>query len=338
VNGNSAALRRRIAVVAVMVGALACVAVWSGAAAGAPVRSTAKPVRIAYLSFAVANSYDAPMLAAARAAAKKGGAKITVFDANNDPKAQFSQLQTAATSKQFDAIIVQPIFGTGLVSVVKQAIKNKIKVVNMDQELGANLGTAKPQVPGLSGNVVFVPTLIGTHLGQLVVKACAAKNPCNVGYLFDIKASALDVAIRGGFDKAIAGHSNIKVVAEGESFFTPATGLKAVQTMLTANADINLVAGSDQGIEGAVQVVDKSKVTLVGYGGSAAGLKGVADGSWYGTVMQLPASEGRLAVQCAIKAVKTGKGCGGIDPVDAVPNAGVVTKANVAKFKGEWPG
>ena len=54
--------------------------------------------------------------------------------------------------------------------------------------------------------------------------------------------------------------------------------------------------------------------------------------------MQLPASEGRLAVQCAIKAVKTGKGCGGIDPVDAVPNAGVVTKANVAKFKGEWPG
>ena len=98
------------------------------------------------------------------------------------------------------------------------------------------------------------------------------------------------------------------------------------------------VAGSDQGIEGAVQVVDKSKVTLVGYGGSAAGLKGVADGSWYGTVMQLPASEGRLAVQCAIKAVKTGKGCGGIDPVDAVPNAGVVTKANVAKFKGEWPG
>ena len=54
--------------------------------------------------------------------------------------------------------------------------------------------------------------------------------------------------------------------------------------------------------------------------------------------MQLPASEGRLAVECAIKAVKTGKGCGGVDPVDAMPNAGVVTKANVAKFKGEWPG
>ena len=87
-------------------------------------RHAAKPVRIAYLSFAVANSYDAPMLAAAKAAAKKGGAKITVFDANNDPKAQFAQLQTAGHVHQYDAIIVQPIFGTGLISAVKQAIKS----------------------------------------------------------------------------------------------------------------------------------------------------------------------------------------------------------------------
>lgn len=341
-NDNTAGSRRTrtAGVSAALLVVLASVAVWAGGAAGAPAQSAAKPVRIAYLSFAVANSYDAPMLAAAKAAAKRGGAKITVLDANNDPKAQFSQLQTAATSKQYDAIIVQPIFGTGLITVVNQAIKNKIKVVNMDQELGPNLGTAKPQVPGLSGNVVFVPTLIGKHLGQLVVKACAAKglNPCNVGYLFDIKASALDVAIRKGYDSAVAGHPTIKVVAEGESFFTPATGLKAVQTMVQAQPDMNLVAGSDQGIEGAVQTVDHSKVTLVGYGGSAAGLKGVANGSWFGTVVQLPASEGRLAVQCAIKAVKTGKGCGGIDPVDKTPDAGVVTKANVSKFKGEWPG
>jgi ribose transport system substrate-binding protein len=305
-----------------------------------PQTAAAAPVRIAYLSFAVANSYDAPMLAAAKAAAKKGNAKITVFDANNDPKTQFAQLQTAGSSHQYDAIIVQPIFGTGLISAVKQAIKAHVKVVNMDQELGPNLGTSRPQVTGLSGNVVFVPTLIGQKLGRLVVSACAAKhlNPCTVGYLYDIKASALDVAIRNGFNKSLAGHGSIKVAAEGESFFTPAKGLAAVQTMLQANPNINLIVGSDQGIEGAVQAVDPHKVTLVGYGGSQAGLKGVAAGSWYGTIMQLPASEGRIAVQCAVKAVRTGKGCAGIDPVDALPSLGVVTKANVSKFKGEWPG
>ncbi|HKI91139.1 MAG TPA: sugar ABC transporter substrate-binding protein [Gaiellaceae bacterium] len=342
-NDNSAASRHRRAVGAatVLAAVVAVVAALAGTAAGASARpAAAKPVRIAYLSFAVANSYDAPMLAAAEAAAKKGKATITVFDAKNDPKAQFAQLQTAATSKQYDAIIVQPIFGTGLITVVKQAIANGIKVVNMDQELGANLSTAKPQVKGLSGNVVFVPTLIGKHLGQLTVRACHAKklDPCNVGYLYDIKASALDVAIRKGFDGVVGKRSSIKVVAEGQSYFTPATALQAVQTMIQANPDMNLVVGSDQGIEGAVQAVDSKKVGLVGYGGSVAGLKGVASGAWFGTIVQLPASEGRLAVQCAIKAVRKGKGCGGVDPVDRARNHGIVTKANVAKFKGEWPG
>ena len=187
-------------------------AIAAGAASGAAAKS-AKTIRIAYLSFAVANSYDAPMLAAAKAAAKAGGATITVFDANNDPKAQFAQLQTAATSKQYDAIIVQPIFGTGLISEMKQAIKNGIKVVDIDQVLGPNLTTNKPQVPGLSGNVVFsADARSASKLGKLVVKACAAKhlNPCNVGYLYDIKASALDVAIRNGYINAIEGHSEIK--------------------------------------------------------------------------------------------------------------------------------
>ena len=191
--------RPRLAIAAI---AVAAIAVLAGSALGA----SSKP-RIAYLSFAVANSYDAPMLAAAKAVAKKQGATVTVFDAANDPKKQFAQSQTAATSNQFDGIIVQPIFGTGLLPVVKTAVDNGIKVVNMDQIMGPNPGTAKPQAPGLSGNVVFVQTDIGRKQGRLVVDACAANNldPCNVGYLYSVKVSALDKAIRSGFDSVIKG-------------------------------------------------------------------------------------------------------------------------------------
>ena len=60
-------------------------------------------MRIAYLSFAVANSYDAPMLAAAQTVAKENNPTIKVFDANNDPKKQFAQLQTATSSGDYDA-------------------------------------------------------------------------------------------------------------------------------------------------------------------------------------------------------------------------------------------
>jgi ribose transport system substrate-binding protein len=298
-----------------------------------------KPVRIAYLSFAVANSYDAPMLAAAQTVAHENNATIQVFDANNDPKKQFAQLQNATSSGDFDAIIVQPIFGTGLITGVQDAISAGKKVVNMDQILGKDMSTDQPQVDGLSGNVVFVPTEIGTKLGKLVTQACSEKSldPCKIGYLYDIKASALDVAIKKSFDQAVAG-SPVKIVAQGESFFTPALGLKATQNMMQAHPDLNLIVGSDQGIEGSIQALGKKKVILVGYGGSATGINGVAAGTWYGDVAQLPASEGRLATQAAIKAVRTGAKSGGQNPVAELPDQGVVTKANASQFTGEWPG
>jgi ribose transport system substrate-binding protein len=316
----------------------------ASASGSASPTASAKPLNIAYLSFAVENSYDAPMLAAAQAVASDNNATLKVFDANNSPQTQFSQLQDVINSGQYNGIILQPIFGTGLLSLVKQAIAKGITVVNMDQILGPNLSTDSPQVPGLAANVTFVPTEIGTKLGKLVVQACQAKNlkPCNVGYLYDIKASALDVAISGAFNKAIAADPSVKVVAQGQSFFSPTVGLTAVQNMLQANPKLNLIVGSDQGIEGGAQALTAAhltgKVILVGYGASAAALAGVASGAWYADVAQAPASEGRLAVQALVKAVRTGKDSGGIDPVAALPNGGVVTKANVSQFTAEWPG
>jgi ribose transport system substrate-binding protein len=292
----------------------------------------------------VENSYDAPMLAAAQAVADDSHANVKVFDANNSPQTQFSQLQDAINSGQYNGIIVQPIFGTGLLTLVKQAISKGIKVVNMDQILGPDLSTDQPQVKGLSANVTFVPTKIGTQLGQQVVQACQSKNlnPCNIGYLYDIKASALDVAISGAFKKAIAADPNAKIVASGQSFFSPTTGLTAVQDMLQANPKINLIVGSDQGIEGGAQALASAKLTgkviLVGYGASAAALAGIASGAWYSDVAQAPASEGRLAMQALIKAIQTGKSSGAIDPVAGLPAGGVVTKSNVGQFTAEWPG
>jgi ribose transport system substrate-binding protein len=302
--------------------------------------SSGKHVKIAYLSFAVANTYDAPMLAAAKSVAAGQNASVTVFDANNSPTTQYSQLQDAITSGGYQGIITQPIESTNLIPLVKQAISKGIKVVNIDQILGTSLSTFQKQVPGLSGNVTFVPTELGNKFGALVVQACKANNlnPCNVGYLYDIKASALDVALRSGFDQAIASDPSVKVVAEGQDFFTPAEGLKAVQDMLQSNSSINLIAGSDQGIEGAQQANTSKKVVLVGYGGSAAGIAGVKAGKWFGTVQQTPATEGRLGMEQVVAAAQSGTNSAAVDPLASLPNGGTITKANVSLFHPEWPG
>jgi ribose transport system substrate-binding protein len=266
-----------------------------------------------------------------------------VFDANNNPQTQFNQLQTVISSGQYNGIITQPIVSTGLVSLVQQAISKGIKVVNMDQIMGPSLSTDQPQVQGLSANVTFVPTKIGTQLGEQVIAACKSKDlsPCKVGYLYDIKASSLDEAIYGGFSTAIKG-SPVQVVTNGQSFFTPTTGETAVQQMLQAQPGLNLVVGSDQGIEGATVALQTAhltgKVLLVGYGASSAAIAGVASGAWFSDVAQAPASEGRLAVQSLVKALQAGTDSGAVDPVAGFPNGGIVTKATAKQFTGEWPG
>jgi ribose transport system substrate-binding protein len=108
--------------------------------------------------------------------------------------------------------------------------------------------------------------------------------------------------------------------------------------MLQANPKINLIAASDQGIEGASQAIGSKKVVLVGYGGSAAGINGVQSGAWFGTVQQTPATEGRLGTQQVIAAARSGKNAAAVDPLASLPSGGVVTKANASQFNAEWPG
>jgi ribose transport system substrate-binding protein len=305
----------------------------------------AKTLEIAYLSFAVANSYDAPMLAAAQAAAAAGNAKLTVFDANLDPAMQTKQLQDAVASGKYEAIITQPLYGAGLVPDATAAIAAGIAIGNIDQILGADNTTAESQIPGMMANVAFVPSELGRKIGELVVTACTEKqaNPCNVGYIWSVKAAALDTTLRQAFDAATASHPEIKVVAEGESFYTTALGLKASQDMLQAHPDLTLIVGADQAITGAAQAVgpdNAGKIALIGYGGGTIALQGIKSGERYGTVMQMPGTEGRLGTEQLINAIRTGTPAPGMDPLATLPDGGVVTKANVDTFLplAEWPG
>ncbi|HEY6608237.1 MAG TPA: substrate-binding domain-containing protein, partial [Candidatus Limnocylindria bacterium] len=170
------------------------------------------PLELGYISFAVENSYDKPMLEAAQAAAAANNAKLTVFDGNLEPATQVKLLQDAVTSGKFDGIILQPVYGAGLVEDAKAAIAAGVAIGNIDQILGTDNTTADLQIPGQLSNVVFVPSELGRKIGELVVKACGDTKPCNVGYIWSVKAAALDATLREAFDKATSINPDIKVV------------------------------------------------------------------------------------------------------------------------------
>lgn len=309
----------------------------------ATAQASTKQIHVAYLSFAVSNSYDAPMLAAAKAVAAADNVSVTVFDANNNPATQYTQLQDVITSGRYQGIITQPIVSTNLIPLVKKAIRKGIKVVNIDQILGASYATDRSQVAGLSANVVFLPTRIGTQLGDQVITACGTRklNPCNVAYMYNIKGSTLDTAIYNAFNKVVAKDRKIHQVANGSGYFTIALADTTVANILQANPELSLIVGSDQSIEGAqvaLASANNKKVLLVGFGASAAGVAGVKAGTWFSDVAQAPATEGQDGMIALVAAVRTGKVSGTIDPVANLPHHGLVTRADASQFTAEWPG
>jgi ribose transport system substrate-binding protein len=329
--------RVRTGFVGVLVASLAV-----GMIASAPAASAkGKHLKLVFLSFAATNnSYDAPMLAAAKAEASKLNASVQVMDANNSPTAQYSDFQNALAEGGVNGIITQPIESTNLIPLVGKAVKKGIRVVNVDQVMGPKYTTAAVQVKGLSGNVTFDPWQLGAQWGHLVVQACEAKHlhPCNIGYLYDIQQSTLDVALHGAFTNALKKDPSARIVDTGQDFFTPSTGEAAVQTMMTAHPEINLIAASDQGIEGAAAASSAAKAVLVGFGASKAGIAGVKSGRWYGTVAQDPATEGKDGVLTLVNAIRNKTNYPGRNPLNALPDKGVVTKSDAGKFKGEWAG
>ncbi len=340
---QSVRFRRSVAIAAATTAALA-LAACSAPASDDGAAPSEEPLQIAYISFAVANTYDEPMLAAAQEVAAANNAEITVFDGNLDPNLQVTLIQDVIASGQYDGMITQPIYGPAIIDVVTQAIEAGITVVNIDQILGEDFTTGASQVDGLAANVVFVPSDLGTKLGEQVVEACATQNldPCNVAFLHDVKASAIGVALWDAFNAVTAG-TPVTVVAEGETFYNPAAAQTAVSDILTANPNVNLIATSDQGLQGAVQAIEAggkstSDFLLVGYGGSQWVKEQVANGVVFADVVQAPATEGRLGMEALIDALRNGNNQGDIDPFADFPNNGVMTKDTASEFTGEWAG
>lgn len=336
--------RRRGAVIgATLAAAALALSACSGPADSGDAPAEDEPIQVALLAFAVANTYVTPMLEQAQAVADANNVELTIFDANNDPNAQLAQLQDAIASGQYDGIITQPIYGPGLMDGVAQAIAAGIKVVNVDQILGDDFSTNAVQVDGLSANVSQRPADMGRKLGEQTVEACASKNldPCQVAYLYNIKASALDEAMRVAWDDAVAG-SPVEVIAEGESFFNPANALTVVQDILTAHPDLHGIVGADQSMQGSDQALTAAgkidDVLLIGFGGSEQALAAVADGRWFSSVMMVPASSGKLGMEAMIDAIRNGNDRGVVDPFDGLPNEWIITQDTAGEFTAEWPG
>ena len=303
----------------------------------------AGPRQVAYLSASSANTFLLASVGEMRRLADENNIELVEFDAQFLADLQTKQLQDVVASGQYDGIILVALNGPGLVPDVEAALDSGLEVVLFNQIVGDDLSTNEPQVDGIAASVLAPPIVTGQRAGRLTVQACAGLDPCRVVYIFGIRGFPLDEALRQGFDSVVVDQAHIEVVAEGEGqYLGPEGGINAIQDIMQAQPDFDVIVGADQPLQGVELVLtDEGKldnVALIGLGGSSPALDGVRDGRWFATVFYAPASEGRLAMEAMIAALNDGTYTGGIDPNGGFVDEGMVTAANVDQFDPEWDG
>jgi ribose transport system substrate-binding protein len=304
--------------------------------------SSAKKVNIAFFGYASANAYTQAALTGVKKIAAEHGATVHFFDPNMNSTTQVSQIEDAATSGKYNAMVVYSVDGGAVVNAVHQALQNSIKVSADFVPVGPDIDTTATQVHGIVGSAVVPIDQTGTDAGNLIVQACQNVNPCRVAYLPGDNTLPLEIDRTKHVMAVVKQHPDIQVVATVQSGYASGTGETAGQNVLTAHPNVNVIASSnDQAIVGVAlalkQKGDLGKIKLIGGGGTYQAVAGIKNGTWFGTVNYCPTSEAEAATKMVINAVQ-GKPVGpaAINSLTICGAPQDLTKANLGSYPGQW--
>lgn len=317
------------------------------ASATTAAESSGDPVNIAFFT-ALGNTYlEASLEGLEEVTSKEGNVNVTPFDSKFDATTQFKQVQDAITAQKYDAFVIFPVDGNALVPAVKQAAAAGIKVVNFDFPIGDDFSTSEPQVEGVVGSVILPATEVGKSLGEMTVEACEGSEPCKVAEIIGYAGAPFDTASEGAIDEVIKGAPNVEIVATQPGEYLADNAYKAVQNILQANPDVNVITTvGDQMANGAEKAVAAAgllgKVQIIGEAASVPGVEKVRAGKWFGSVIALPRTEGVIAAEMAIAAAR-GEAIAppGVNPVESAGLPPAITQKNadsIPDFTGEWKG
>ena len=259
----------------------------------------------------------------AQAAADAAGAKLVIFNANNDPAAQNSAIETYIT-EGVDGIIVVAIDVNGVMPAVIQADEAGIPVVAVDAILPD--GPQKAQIGVDNADA-------GAQIGKYFVDYVAANGgSAKLGIVGALNSFIQNIR-QEGFEKTLEGVSGIEVagVVDGQNVQDIALG--AAENLMTANPDLTAIyATGEPALLGAVAAVEsqgrQDSVGVFGWDLTESAVAGIDAGYVKAVVQQDPAGMGKAAVE-ALAAISSG---GTVEPVISVPIT-IVTKENVDGFR-----
>ncbi|PYF05625.1 substrate-binding domain-containing protein [Ureibacillus chungkukjangi] len=262
----------------------------------------------------------------AKEEASKLGAELIVVDAQNDIEKQNSDIQSLIT-KGIDVLLINPVNPSGVAPSLKAAEQANIPVIAVDrntkQEVASYIGRDNEEM--------------GREAGKKAVELLGGEGKAT-GKIIEIQGDAGGTVMQArhdGFHEIVEKESGIEIIEGPYSNYIRAEAVSAMQDLLQAHSDVNLVyAHNDDMALGAIQVLEKSgklqDVSIVGIDGLMEAIKQIKAGKFKATVINDPISLGVLSIQTA---VKIGKGETVEKYVDG--GTGLIDETNVDQYLDE---
>jgi ribose transport system substrate-binding protein len=260
----------------------------------------------------------------AKQAADKAGAKLVIFNANNQAAAQNSAIEDYIAQK-VDGIVLVAIDVNGVKPAITAAKKVGIPVVAIDARIPDGDNAAFIGVDNKGA---------GEQIGKYFADYAKSKmsGSAKVGIVGALNSFIQNQRL-DGFKAAAQAGGNVKFLDTVDGQNIQDVALTAAENLMTANPDMNaLYATGEPALIGAISAVTSQKrtdkVKVFGWDLTAQAIKGIDEGWIVAVVQQDPFQEGVAGVETILKIKKGEK----VNPSIDIPIT-IVTKENVDKYR-----
>ncbi|MBO1518681.1 ribose ABC transporter substrate-binding protein RbsB [Oceanisphaera pacifica] len=238
------------------------------------------------------NPFFVTMKEGAEQKADELGYQLIVLDSQNDPAKELSNVEDLNV-RGAKVLLINPTDSDAVTNAIRLANRAKLPVLTLDR--AASRGDVKSHIASdnVAGGLMagdFIAEQVGSNAKVIQLEGIAGTSAARE---------------RGeGFKQAIAKHK-FELLASQPADFDRTKGLNVMENLLAANPDVQAVfAQNDEmalGALRALQAANKKDVLIVGFDGTADGIKAVQAGRLSATIAQQPDAIGAIAVETADK-------------------------------------
>lgn len=262
--------------------------------------------------------------------AEKYGMKFVSVDGQGDISKQITAVEDL-TAKGIDVLILNPLDPKALIPTVNAASKSGLPVFIVDSYIEPEARYITSVIADNQSNGELIGEWAAGKLGKTSIKAAiisgAQGNPVGKEKRLGFVRGLTEAQLRS------LGYSDFKIVSQGWGGWSNNGGLKAMEDILSAHPDINLlVAENDAMAMGALKAINEAgkgaQIQVAAFDGQKEALELIKQDKYGATALNSPVQLGKLVVESVVKHLNGDKY---LDKVIYTPSV-LITKTEVGKF------